>query len=459
MRHLDLFSGIGGFALAAHWVGGIETTQFVEIDTFCQKVLAKNFPGVPIHGDIRTFTASAGDYDIITGGFPCQPHSLAGKKLASKDSRDLWPELYRIICAVRPKGIVLENVPGLLSSESGRFFRGVLWDLAKAGYDAEWAIISCADLGGSHKRERVWIVAYPRSIRYSEQKARKADRNFKRNNSTQKQAGWPVLHEVVSSGSASPNIDSNGLEARQWETTGESPISQLKRFNGNSDRKFTAEPTICRGDDGIQEKLDANSGESRMDKYLVISEALKQNRLMCDPETGAIYSLVQRGKLGTKTQLKGTKINGYTVYKIYFEGRKYMIKGHQVVWFASNGAVPEGMQIDHINRDRSDNRIQNLRLATPKENCQNRRHYFGTENPSCKLDPKHHSDIIELIEDGVTYREIGEIFGISKSQIGNIAKKHIDPDRVDRVKALGNAIVPQVAMIPLQRVKELAQCT
>lgn len=162
LNHLDLFSGIGGFALAARWLGGIKTIGFCEIDPFCQKVLAKNFPGVPIHDDIKTLTDRTfpGRIDLITAGFPCQPHSQAGKKQASKDDRDLWPELYRVICKVQPRWIVLENVPGLLSSEAGRFFRGILWQLAQAGFDAEWGVVSCLDLGGSHRRERLWIVAY-----------------------------------------------------------------------------------------------------------------------------------------------------------------------------------------------------------------------------------------------------------------------------------------------------------
>jgi len=165
LQHLDLFSGIGGFALAAQMVGGIETRQFVEIDPFCQKVLAKNFPGVPIHDDATTFTTEPGRFDLVTGGFPCQPHSHAGKRQASSDDRDLWPELYRIICEVQPKWIVLENVVGLLSSEAGRFFRGVLWDLAKAGFDAEWSVVSAAAVGACHLRKRIWIVAYPNGAR------------------------------------------------------------------------------------------------------------------------------------------------------------------------------------------------------------------------------------------------------------------------------------------------------
>lgn len=168
IRHLDLFSGIGGFTLAARMVGGIKTTQFVEIDPYCQQVLAKNYPKVPIHDDIATYTAKSGLFDLITAGFPCQPHSYAGKRQASQDSRDLWGELYRVVCLARPRWVVLENVPGLITSESGSFFKRILWQLAEAGFDAQWDTVSCQALGGVHKRDRLWIVAtstHPQSLR------------------------------------------------------------------------------------------------------------------------------------------------------------------------------------------------------------------------------------------------------------------------------------------------------
>lgn len=116
MRHLDLFSGIGGFALAARWMGW-ETVQFVELDKFCQRVLEKNFPGVPIHGDIKTFdgTRFRGAVDIVTGGFPCQPFSTAGKRKGKADDRYLWPEMLRVIGEARPTFVVGENVAGIIS--------------------------------------------------------------------------------------------------------------------------------------------------------------------------------------------------------------------------------------------------------------------------------------------------------------------------------------------------------
>lgn len=171
IKHLDLFSGIGGFALAARIVGGIKTRQFVEREPYCQRVLAKNFPGVPIHDNAETFTAEPGLFDLITAGFPCQPHSQAGQRQASSDERNLWPELYRIICEVQPRWVVLENVVGLLSSESGRFFRGILWDLARAGFDAEWDTVSACSVGAPHPRRRVFVVAYSNGVNGSKRLA------------------------------------------------------------------------------------------------------------------------------------------------------------------------------------------------------------------------------------------------------------------------------------------------
>jgi len=155
----DLFSGIGGFSLAAHWMGW-RTAWFSEIDPFASRVLAHHWPDVPNLGDITKIDwATVAPVDVLTGGFPCQPHSLAGKRKASEDERDLFSEIIRAIRGLRPRYVVLENVRGLLTSESGRFFGRVLSELADCGYDAEWQVLSASDVGAPHRRERVWITA------------------------------------------------------------------------------------------------------------------------------------------------------------------------------------------------------------------------------------------------------------------------------------------------------------
>jgi DNA (cytosine-5)-methyltransferase 1 len=161
VRHLDLFSGIGGFALAAQWVGGIDTVAFCEIDPWARRVIAKNFPNVPIHDDVKTLDPSKyGTIDIITGGYPCQPFSLAGSRQGEKDDRHLWPPMLEIIKRARPSWVLAENVVGHITMGIDQ----VLADLESEGYAATAVVIPACAVDARHRRERVWIVANAKSI-------------------------------------------------------------------------------------------------------------------------------------------------------------------------------------------------------------------------------------------------------------------------------------------------------
>lgn len=165
MKHLSLFSGIGGIDLAAEWAG-FESSIMVERDKFCQRLLKQNFPDAELFDDVTTFNGLdyRGEITLLSAGFPCQPHSLAGKRKASGDERDLWGEVVRILGEVQPRWFLGENVPGLLSSESGRFFGRVVNDLAKVGYRMGWGMYGAKDIGAVHRRNRIFIVAYSSSI-------------------------------------------------------------------------------------------------------------------------------------------------------------------------------------------------------------------------------------------------------------------------------------------------------
>jgi DNA (cytosine-5)-methyltransferase 1 len=163
MTHLDLFSGIGGFALAARWAG-IETVQFVEYEPYAQKVLAKNFPKIPIAGDIFEFDATKFlGVGLVTGGFPCQPFSVAGKQLGNKDDRAIWPQMLRVIREARPTWVIGENVSGIIQME----LDNVLSDLEGEGYTTQTLVIPAAGVDAKHRRERVWILAHTTGTRRS----------------------------------------------------------------------------------------------------------------------------------------------------------------------------------------------------------------------------------------------------------------------------------------------------
>ena len=159
MKVIDLFSGIGGFSLGLESTGGFETVQFVENNKWCQKVLAKNFPNVPITGDIRNYEGQE-QADVVVGGFPCQPFSVAGKRKGTEDDRHLWPEMLRVIKASKPRWVIGENVRNLTSIQDGMVFEQVCTDLENEGYEVQSFIIPASAVNAPHQRYRVWIVAY-----------------------------------------------------------------------------------------------------------------------------------------------------------------------------------------------------------------------------------------------------------------------------------------------------------
>ncbi len=167
MRHLSLFTGVGGGDLAHQHLLGWTTVGYVEFDKFCQQVLAQRIKDgflhkAPIFGDIDHFIESGaakkykGYIDVLTAGFPCQPFSVAGKGRGEEDPRNKWPQTIQCLRDIRPRYALLENVPGLLNSG---YFPEILGSLAEAGFDARWIVLGADDVGAPHRRKRLWILA------------------------------------------------------------------------------------------------------------------------------------------------------------------------------------------------------------------------------------------------------------------------------------------------------------
>ena len=242
MKLLDTFAGIGGFSYAAEkLVGGFETTQFIEINPYCQKILNKHWSHVPIHDDITTFTAKPREFDVITGGFPCQDISVAGlQKGITKETRSgLFYELIRVIRMVRPKFVVLENVAAILN----RGLDIVLRELSEAGYDAEWAVISASSLGACHQRSRWWLVAYPDSKRLQRTSEGRVSRERLRPNTSRH------IQTTPDSFSTRTQIQHEQRGSSVWTM----PSSYGKKGSTLSRnwQAYESKPCLCRGDDGL----------------------------------------------------------------------------------------------------------------------------------------------------------------------------------------------------------------
>jgi len=160
LKVLDLFSGIGGFSLGLESTGHFQTIAFCEKDQFCQKVLQKNFKNIPIEGDVRNVKGEKYKADVVTGGFPCQPFSVAGKRKGTDDDRYLWDETIRVVRECKPKWFIGENVEGLVNIQEGMVLRQVQTDLEKEGFEVQCLIIPASGIGAWHQRKRIWIIGY-----------------------------------------------------------------------------------------------------------------------------------------------------------------------------------------------------------------------------------------------------------------------------------------------------------
>jgi DNA (cytosine-5)-methyltransferase 1 len=247
----SLFSGIGGLDLGLERAG-MRCVWQVEIDDYAQRVLSKHWPDVPKFRDVRDVGRhNLEPVDLICGGFPCQPYSLAGKRQASADDRDLWGEFARLIGELRPRWVLAENVPGLLSSEAGRFFGRVLRDLAACGYDAEWDCIPATAVGAHHRRDRVFIVAYPASTS-RRQSVRRREQCSQCTNQTNGGSVIRGRHTDVA------DAISAGLAQRQ--IFGGNAAAQLAAFERSSRAIWSSEPQVGRMANGVPRRVDRLRG-------------------------------------------------------------------------------------------------------------------------------------------------------------------------------------------------------
>lgn len=258
LTHGSLFSGIGGFDLASEWMGW-ENVFHCEYDPFCQKVLKHHFPNSKLYKDVRKFDATnyLGRVDILTGGFPCQPFSSAGKRKGTEDERHLWPEMLRIIREISPKYVVGENVRGLLNWSGGLVFEEVCADLENEGYEVTPYLLPACGKNAPHRRDRIWFIANStkrngrrntRSVSIKEEEERICERN---------EIPKPIKPGEVFGNAPDTDIklskcgNDNREDGRSEQTERTESFGKPRGWE-----EFPTQPPICGGNDGIPRKLD-----------------------------------------------------------------------------------------------------------------------------------------------------------------------------------------------------------
>ena len=357
LKTLDLFSGIGGFSLGLESTGFFETIGFVEKDKFCQKVLKKHWSNINIEEDIRNVKGEKYQADVVTGGFPCQPFSVAGKRKSTADDRYLWDEMLRVIREVKPRWIVAENVEGIVNINEGMVLRQVLNDLENEGFKSQCIIIPASGIGAWHQRKRIWIMAYSDSNRHVS-KIRRGDGEEKR---------IPVQDREKDSTSRK-SIGTSDV----WQTN--------KEYVPNTNTRFS-----IRENEEIQSRGNAtNNGSEDVSN----SDSVRHGGWSSKGCTNTEWSFLPREQEGCKV---GSEVEGCNR-----DVPNTSVKGLQ------------GCSIQH--NLEGEQRSEELNAKTSSERQQT---WWETQSELCG------------VPNGVSYE--------------------LDKDRSNRIKSLGNSIVPQIA--------------
>jgi DNA (cytosine-5)-methyltransferase 1 len=275
LKLLDLFSGIGGFSLGLESTGFFETIAFVEKDKFCQKVLKKNFSNINIEEDIRNVKGERYAADVITGGFPCQPFSVAGKRKSTADDRYLWDEMLRVIRETKPRWVIGENVEGIVNINEGMVLRQVLNDLENEGFKSQCIIIPASGIGAWHQRKRIWIVANSNSNRHvSEIRGGNGEekgipvQDRQKDSTARKSIGtsdvWETNKEYVSNSSSQRQFTRNNreMETKTRDKKGTGDQSSFQTLSSCSDVPNSNTGFNIRENEEIQSRWNATTNGS-----------------------------------------------------------------------------------------------------------------------------------------------------------------------------------------------------
>jgi DNA (cytosine-5)-methyltransferase 1 len=449
LKLLDLFSGLGGFSLGLESTGYFQTIAFVEKDKFCRQVLQKNFKNIPIEEDIRNVRGSNYAADVITGGFPCQPFSVAGKRKGTADDRYLWDETIRVVAECKPRWFIGENVEGLININNGVVLRQVQTDLEEQGFQVQCLVIPAAGIGAWHQRKRVWIVAYSDSNRHSN-KIRRSSTKEERisqehrqdHNTTRKSSGassvWETNNQHVPNSSGKRSFTRNNREmetkTRDKKETGDQ--SSLQTLSSCSDVPNTKSSRTWKDERGIWQRFSGVNGGEGTDKDVSNTHNSRDRTSQNDINKDWEKDIKGREEL---TQFKSS--------------------GHSKDVSNSNSRLRRGRGTEFKNRDDREGWFYSEEEKQTRDDVRSK--VIGCDDISGKATIQHtNSERCEELN--ISQKSNGQNFCSGEFNstktiktwwqtqsefcgVPNGVSYELDKDRSSRIKALGNSIVPQIA--------------
>ena len=402
LKILDLFSGLGGFSLGLERTGRYKTVAFCEIDKYCTLLLQKHWKGIKVYNDVKKITKEGFEADgiespdIITGGFPCQPFSVAGKQKGTSDDRHLWPEMFRIIKAFKPRFVIGENVPGIVNIQDGVVFETVCTDLESQGYEVQPFNIPAAAVGAPHQRKRIWIIATL---------ADSVSNDERREISRSDEEKGRVQEEHRSKDSAS------GIFSR---------TSEIRKSNNGYEAMENSGRTLRQGS-SIREKNEDEVGKENANQHQRSSSSSESNVANADTR----LSDGQKKELQSRRQTSIFSREGEDVANaksISSDGREIGQHSEE-----SREKRKIGIEVGGVSSDRQ--KLANTDSERLERLGQSSRQFNETSSSTSSSEERQ--------------GQVGQGWWEFEPNVGRVA--HGVPGRVHRLKALGNSIVPQIA--------------
>ena len=456
MKLLDLFSGIGGFSLGAEY-NNIETIGFVEKDAFCQKVLRKHWPNTPIIGNIRDVTKDTFEsVDIVCGGFPCQPFSVAGKRRGTDDDRYLWDETIRVVSLYKPRWFVGENVEGIVNIQNGMVLRQVQDDLEKEGFEVQCGIIPASGIGAWHQRKRVWIIAYSNSNRESRRSQYVQERS--------RELGESYVCDSQYNGSSTTKEQRGNTQTSTGSQERENSSLQSERTsrptdNGNVSNTHSS---LRRGRATISQ-----GGENKI--WGFYSKEEKQNQsdlrsktIRCDVVSG------EQEDVSNSQHQRWSDQSGRGHRELGEKSRGKEKRGDQSALCSSTRSTERGTDEDVSNSSSErqlhresgnlgeesretqgarENDTQGIEDTSARGQQENIQYSHDQRSQEHELSQKSEEQTLNSGELNAREKPTQSWWEIESSicTVPNGVSYELDKDRVNQIKSLGNSIVPQIA--------------